>query len=92
MTDPTPTRAFLDANVLYAAAIDPLGWSSKLWQIANVKLVTNEFAAQEAWVNLGNAPNAAAHHARLATLLAAVEVHPIDRGHHRTAELPVGTQ
>jgi predicted nucleic acid-binding protein len=56
MTAPSdaPTRVFLDANVLYAAALG--GGSIKLWSLQGVQLVTSEYAAQEAWVNLQHAP------------------------------------
>ncbi|HBS28971.1 MAG TPA: hypothetical protein DEB06_05875 [Phycisphaerales bacterium] len=45
-----PTRAFLDANILYAAAIG--GGVARLWSCARVVLVTSDDAVNEVFVNL----------------------------------------
>lgn len=81
MTDQTParTRVFLDANVLYAASINPEGGSSRLWTLPDVVLLSCEQATVEAWTNLGTERarakiNADTCRARLAALLAAVEI------------------
>lgn len=78
MTDPTPPiRAFLDANVLFAAAMGGAG-SSKLWMLPGVVLVTTEYAAREAWENLGWRPDPEQCRERLAALLESVEFHSDD--------------
>lgn len=59
---PKPIRAFLDANVLFAAAVG--GGTSRLWSLTGVQLVTSEYAAHEAWTNLGDE-----HRVRLLELL-----------------------
>lgn len=73
-TDP-PTRVFLDANVMFAAAMGGLG-ALKLWGLPNVVLVTTEYAAKEAWENLVWTPDPDGCRDRLQTLLEAVELHP----------------
>lgn len=83
MSDQTPkiVRAFLDANAIYAASIDANGGASKLWAIPNVVLVTNEYAAKEAWENLSGARNANDIKAcldRMTVLMQSVELHPGD--------------
>lgn len=68
-------RVFLDANVLFAAAVG--GGSVQLWGIAEIQLVTSLFAAEEAHVNLGNMDGGLALQERLGELLAGIEVHDI---------------
>jgi predicted nucleic acid-binding protein len=60
-------RAFLDANVLFAAALG--GGCAKLWASPAVQLVTSEYAAHEAWVNLRFAPATEPCRLRLLELL-----------------------
>ncbi len=62
-------RVFLDANVLYSAAIG--GKLSCLWSRDDITLVTTVYAAQEAMVNLKAPEHAASLHA----LLSRIEVH-----------------
>lgn len=51
MTDPPPAiRAFLDANVLFSAAIG--GGVARIWELPNVSLVTSTYALAEAHNNL----------------------------------------
>jgi predicted nucleic acid-binding protein len=64
--EPT-VRVFLDANVLYAAALG--GGCAKLWTIPNIQLVTSEYAAREAWDNLHYAPSTEECRLRLLHLL-----------------------
>ena len=45
-------RIFLDANVLFSAAYRPNAGLTRLWQLDEVELVTSDYAAQEATVNL----------------------------------------
>ena len=45
-------RIFLDANVLFSAAYRPNAGLARLWQLDKVELVTSDYAAQEATVNL----------------------------------------
>lgn len=63
MSDPSErgerVRAFLDANVLYSAAIG--GRLAKLWQLSGVHLVTSEYALKEAWDNLFEGIEAGEH-------------------------------
>lgn len=63
-------RAFLDANVLFSAAYRPGAGIRRLWRLATVRLVTSEYAAEEARRNL----DSAAQRADLETLLAALEI------------------
>lgn len=69
------SRAFLDANVLIAAALG--GGCVKLWQLASVVLVTSEYAAEEARFNLLRIGGNQAVEA-LVDLLQRVEVHTRD--------------
>ena len=74
MTAPaTPIRVFLDANVLFAASINPSGGSAKLWTLPGIRLVTNEYAAKEAWMNLAS-PRTPDGRTRLIKLLDEVEI------------------
>lgn len=61
-------RAFLDANVLFAAALG--GGVSKLWTQPQVQLVTSEYAAKEAWDNLAATPDVGINRDRLVQFLA----------------------
>jgi predicted nucleic acid-binding protein len=77
------TRVFLDANVLFSAAWRPGAGLTRLWEIAEIHLVTSPYAAAEAERNLARKrPDALA---RLAPLLSRVEVTNafclLDEGH-----------
>lgn len=79
MSDPEPPpsakpRAFLDANILYSAAIG--GRVKRLWDLPDIALVTSEYAAKEAHDNLDKETDPAASRAALADLLARIEVRP----------------
>lgn len=71
---PDAPRVFLDAGVLYAAAIG--GGSARLWTIPAISLVTNEFAAAEAWDSLAHETNAESCRAALVDLLNRLELVP----------------
>ena len=76
MTDPTELdlcRVFLDANVMYAASLRD-GGCDKLWSLASVQLVTNDYAAQEAWENLKQQPDPDKCRDKLAGLLSKMEI------------------
>ena len=45
-------RIFLDANVLFSAAYRPEAGITRLWALKNVELITSDYAAEEARVNL----------------------------------------
>ena len=45
-------RIFLDANVLFSAAYRPDAGLARLWEMRGVELITSDYAAQEARVNL----------------------------------------
>jgi hypothetical protein len=45
-------RLFLDANVLFSAAYRSDSGLNRLWKLPNVQLVTSEYAAEEARINL----------------------------------------
>ena len=45
-------RIFLDANVLFSAAYRPNAGLTRLWQLDKVELLTSDYAAQEAMLNL----------------------------------------
>lgn len=45
-------RVFLDANVLFSAAYRPDAGLHKLWKLSDVRLLTSQYAALEARVNL----------------------------------------
>ena len=45
-------RAFLDANVLFSAAYREASGLARLWQIADIELITSSYAAREADRNL----------------------------------------
>lgn len=62
--------AFLDANVLFSAAYRPGAGLRRLWELAEVELVTSAYAAEEARSNLREADQ---KH-RLRFLLALVRV------------------
>jgi predicted nucleic acid-binding protein len=65
-----PDRLFLDANVLFSAAYRENAGIARLWSLARVELLTSEYAAEEARVNLaGNAQRQ-----RLTSLLHRVEI------------------
>jgi predicted nucleic acid-binding protein len=63
-------RVFLDANVLFSAAYRPDSGLLKLWHLPQVQIVTSEYAAEEARINLDDE----SQQARLARLLTNVEV------------------
>lgn len=64
------SRVFLDANVLFSAAYREGAGLCALWELRGVALVTSDYAIEEARRNLVED----VQHARLAVLLAAVEV------------------
>ena len=45
-------RVFLDANVLFSAAWRETGGLLRLWSLPGVELVTSDYAAREAEINL----------------------------------------
>ena len=45
-------RIFLDANVLFSAAYRPDAGLASLWEMSGVELITSDYAAQEARINL----------------------------------------
>ena len=45
-------RLFLDANVLFSSAYLPVSEFLRLWQLPNTKLITSDYAAEEARKNL----------------------------------------
>lgn len=49
-------RVFLDANVLFSAAWREENGLLKLWRLAGVELVTSDYAAREAELNLPDEP------------------------------------
>jgi uncharacterized protein len=66
------TRVFLDANVLFSAAWRSDAGLTRLWEIAQLHLVTSPYAAAEAERNLARKrPDAVA---RLAALLSRLEI------------------
>ncbi len=69
-----PARAFLDANVLFSAAIG--GGVITLWSMKGVALVTSEYAAHEAHHNLQRRNDGPAAVTKLEDLLAQMELHP----------------
>lgn len=79
-------RAFLDANVLFSAAYRPDAGIRRLWRIATVRLVTSEYAAEEARRNLDSAEQ----RADLEALLAGLEIvgTPADRRIPSVPKLP----
>jgi predicted nucleic acid-binding protein len=56
---------FLDTNVLWTAAIKEFSTLRHLWNIPGTRLVTSEYAAEEARRNLENYPASAAEQKRL---------------------------
>jgi uncharacterized protein len=83
MSDPTPVRVFLDANVLYAACLSPAGGSAKLWAVPALELVTSEYALREAWENLSYQSDADALRERLCALTSGIQIIPHDPGEPR---------
>jgi hypothetical protein len=79
-------RGFLDANVLFSAAYRRDAGIRRLWGIATVRLLTSEYAAEEARRNLDSAEQ----RADLDALLAALEIvgTPADRRIPGAAKLP----
>lgn len=71
-------RVFLDANVMYSAAQGG-GGSAKLWSLDGIQLVTTEFAANEAYVNLEKERDCDAKRAELERLLRRVEVRHLEQ-------------
>lgn len=64
------TRIFLDANILFSAVYRENASLLKLWQMANVVLITSDYAVQETIVNL----NKTEQRDRLTKLLQTVTV------------------
>jgi len=64
------TRIFLDANILFSAVYRENASLLKLWQMANIVLITSDYAVQEAVVNLDKTEQ----RNRLTKLLRAVTV------------------
>lgn len=56
---------FLDANVLWSAAFKEFSTLRRLWDIPGTRLVTSEYAAEEARRNLESYPTSAAEQKRL---------------------------
>jgi predicted nucleic acid-binding protein len=48
-------RVFLDANVLFSAAYRREAGLTRLWKLPEVTLITSDYAAQEATLNLSDA-------------------------------------
>ncbi len=65
-------RAFLDANILFSAAIG--GRVREIWSLEGVAVVTSEYAAKEAWENLEKWPRPDEARATLAAILSEMEV------------------
>jgi predicted nucleic acid-binding protein len=63
-------RVFLDANVLFSAAYRTGAGLTQLWKLRGVTLITSEYAAQEARLNLSEA----AQRKRLDELLSSMHV------------------
>jgi predicted nucleic acid-binding protein len=63
-------RVFLDANVLFSVAYKEKAGLLRLWRLHGVKLVTSEYAAEEAAVNLTES----VQRDRLAKLLKDIEI------------------
>jgi predicted nucleic acid-binding protein len=63
-------RVFLDANVLFSAAVRPKAGLLRLWDLDDVTLITSDYAVEEARRNL----DAPSRKARLTRLLRRVEV------------------
>jgi predicted nucleic acid-binding protein len=63
-------RVFLDANVLFSAALRPNAKLLGLWQLERATLITSEYAVEEARRNLATPQE----RARLTRLLRGVEV------------------
>ena len=73
-------RLFLDANILFSAAYRADASLTRLWNLENVELVTSDYAAQEARLNLREQHQ----HGRLTNLLKSVrlvtEIAPLPPG------------
>jgi len=78
-------RAFLDANVLFSAAYREKSGLLRLWRVKDVKLLTCDYAAQEAARNLQTPER----QKRLRRLLRRVEVVPSPS---TSCVLPVGIE
>jgi predicted nucleic acid-binding protein len=63
-------RVFLDANVLFSAALRPRAMLLRLWKLERATLITSEYAVEEARRNLATPQQ----RARLARLLRGVEI------------------
>ncbi len=63
-------RVFLDANVLFSAAYRPNAGLARLWELAEVRLLSSEYALAEAEHNLDSAEK----RSRLAELRRSLEV------------------
>ena len=73
-------RLFLDANILFSAAYRAGAGLTRLWQVEGIELITSDYAAQEARVNLSEEDQ----HWRLTHLLKSVrlvtEIAPLPPG------------
>ena len=56
---------FLDANILWSAAFKEFSTLRRFWNLPGARLVTSEYAAEEARRNLENHPTSAAEQKRL---------------------------
>ena len=63
-------RVFLDANVLFSAAYRPEAGLVRLWKLKGMTLITSDYAAQEAKLNLTEG----AQQKRLQELLSSMEI------------------
>jgi predicted nucleic acid-binding protein len=61
-------RLFLDANVLFSAAYRSDSGLNRLWKLPNTQLVTSEYAAEEARINLPDETQRRRLNQRLATM------------------------
>lgn len=61
-------RLFLDANVLFSAAYRSDSGLNRLWKLPDVQLVTSEYAAEEARINLPDETQRRRLNQRLATI------------------------
>ena len=76
-------RVFLDANVLFSAAYREQAGLLRLWRLADVELVTSDYAAQEATANMTDSMQ----RKRLMKLLKTLAIIPYS---HAMPSLPSG--
>ena len=74
-------RVFLDANILFSAALRPDVRVRRLWELHDVELLTSEYAVEEARRNLGDAE-------RVRTLAQVVRATTIVETHDIVVPLP----